>query len=371
MASTQLSDFSAALSLMYRRRLTTQINSLVVLLFLLPVLPGEGKACYWTAEFSGASDAAASAEGVARSSSDADDEIEVGATLAWAQYDKTASVTDLAQFAAGSNFNPESVGAFGADLLGGKVQRQIRRLALGMGSDLYSGNPGASPVELAGAALAIDSSGTFAGIDPTTYSEWAAAENSIATANLSFQAVRENLITPVYDACGEIPEFLTCPSDVFDKLKALFNDNELHVEREVVLARGGGLMGNEPRTVKLRAGMDCIFIDGIPVIRDRHCTASTIYAWNTNYVAVRQLSPMWSILQQGTQAIQEVFRRLADDPKLVLPREQLEGMAARNNGIMPYVKLLGDRGLSTEAVVAAHAQVEYLRRNGLGKLTLT
>lgn len=371
MASTSLSDVSAALSLIYGSRLQTQINSVVTLPFLLPVLPGEGKSLNWTAEFSGAADAVASAEGVARSSADADAETEVPATLAWAQYDKVASVTGLAQAAAGSNFNPESIGSQGRDLLLGRVGRQNRRIAFGVARDLYSGNPGATPTEIAGAELAIDSSGIFASIDPGTYTEWVSAENSEPLANLSFQVVREKLLTPIYDACGEVPEFMTAPSDIFDKLKGLYNDNELHV-REFMVGRGGGADGMAPRVVKLSAGMDAIQIDGVPVVRDRFCTASTIYGWNTNYVSLRQLPSMASALQSGgADAIQEFFRRISGNAHLVLPREELEGMAARGSGVMPHLRILGDRGDSSEVMVLCYLQAEWERRNAFGKLLLT
>lgn len=371
MASTKLTDVSAALSLLYRRSMTSQINSVAVLPFLLPVLPGEGKALYWTVEFSGASNASASAEGVARDSSDADDEAEVPATLSWAQYDKTASVTGLAQAAAGSNYNPQSIGAEGQDLLLGRVRRQHRRVALGMAADLYAGDPTASPVELAGAATAIDSSGTFAGINPGTYSEWVSTENSIALASISFQQIRENLYTPIYDACGESPDFVTCPSNIYDAVKALFSDYEKFVRDEITLYRGGGPDGMEARTVKLAAGVDCFMVEGIPWIRDRHATANTAYAWNSNYVAIRQLDPLASILNQGAQGVLDFFRRITDNPNLVLPREDLEGMAAAYPGISTHIRVLGDRGDSTEAMILAYAQVEWLRRNAFGKLVFT
>lgn len=372
MAVTVLSDISAALSLVLRPKLQTQINSVAVLPYLLPVVRGEGKSLNWTAEFTGAANAAASAEGVARSSSDADAEIEVGATLPWAQYDKVSSVSDLAQAAAGSNFNPESIGAIGRDLLLGRVGAQARRIALGIASDMYAGDPGATPPELAGAALAIDSSGTFAGIAPGTYAEWAAVEDTGPLAALSFSVIRQ-FFTDIYDACGFMPEFVTVPSNVFNAVRDLYSDYEAHVMREITLSRGGGANGDEPRTVKLAAGMRAIEVDQIPFVLDKWATANTAYAWNTDFVAIHQLDPLQSILDAGPngEGIQELFRRLADNPNITLPREQIEGMMARGQGLRPHVKLLGDRGLSKEAVTAVFAQLEWKRRNAFGKYLFT
>lgn len=370
MAITVQADLSAALSLHFRPKLQTQINSVAVLPYLLPVVTGAGKVCAWTCEFSGAADAAASAEGVARSSSDADDEIEVPATLSWAQYDKTSSVSDLAMASTASNTNPGSVRTVGGDLLMGRLQGQVRRVGLGIAGDLYAGNPGASPAELAGAALAIDSSGTFAGIDPTTYTEWVATESTAALASISFAKIRA-WFTAIYDACGEMPEFVTCPSNVYNAVRDLYNNFDAHIVREMMLARGGGADGSEARLVKLHAGMRSVEVDQVPFVLDRHATANTMYAWNTAHVEIHQLDPHASVLEGGEEAIQELFRRLAGDASLVLPREEIEGMLARGPGLTPSIKMLGNRGLSKEAVVYLFAQLQWKRRNAFGKYTWT
>lgn len=373
MSMTVLSDISAALSLYLRPKLETQINSVAVLPYLLPVVRGQGQNAAWTVEFSGASNAVASAEGVARSSSDADSEIEVAATLPWAQYDKVASVSDLSQAAAGSNINPESIGAMGRDLLLGRAANQVRRVALGIARDLYAGNPAATPPQLAGAATAIASSGALAGITPGSnpgqYPEWVSVVDDWEWQEMSFQKIRE-FITKIYDASGHLPEFITCGSTVFNAVRALYTDYEAHVVREISTARGGGSDSQDPRVVKLGAGMRAIEVDQVPFVLDRHATADTAYAWNTQFVEIQQLDPLQSVLDQGEQGIQDLFRRLAGNGRVQLPREQVEGMLARGPGLRPSIKILGDRGLSKEAVVHLWAQVVYKRRNALGKFSM-
>lgn len=371
MAQTKLTDFAAALSLLFRNQLTTQINSVAVLPYLLPKMPGEGKAVFETAEFSGASDAVASAEGVARDSSDADDEAEVPINLNWAQYDKTVSVTGLAQAASGSNFNPESIGSRGQDLLLGRAMRQTRRVALGIARDSYAGDETTTPIELAGAARAIDSSGIFESIDPSTFPEWAAAENTDSLTGVSLSIIRKKLFTPIYDASGELPEFCTCPSNVFDILRDLFNDNQFRNVERIEVIRGGGPRGLDPRTIKLSAGMDAFLIDNIPFVRDRQATANTIYGWNTNYVEFQQLDPLASMLQRFGGSALEMMRQITDNPHMTLPREMLEGMEARTNGLSPHFRVLGDRGDSTELMVIVYAQLVWRRRNTFGKLILS
>lgn len=363
MATTDLAAVSAALSLVYPNRIVSQINRKTVLPHLLEVKMGAGKGVYGTAKFTGATNAAASAEGVQRSATDADQELKVPWSLAWSQYDKTASVTDLAKNANASNLNPQSSGAIGGDLLQGEVSDMGTRLMMGAASDMYAGDPGASPVELAGAALAIDSSGTFAGINPGTYTEWASVEATSPLAALTLEQIRTDLITPIYDACSEVPDFMTCPSNVFDVIRGLFDDREKAV-REITTARG---------TIKLRAGVQAIELDGIPVVRDPFCTANTLYAWNSNYVHVEQLLPPELAALFGAdrprEAIVDYLQMVFDDPRLVIPDADLDGMMARASTLMPCVKVLGPRGLTTEAVVYLHAQMHWSKRNAHGKCT--
>lgn len=372
MASTLLPDVSAALSLVYGKQLATQINSAVPLLYLLPVKRGAGQNLNWTCEFSGAADATASAEGVARSNTDADDEQEVPASFQWAQYDKTSSVSDKAQAAAGTNMNPDSIRGGGGDLLLGRLAGQVRRLARGIARDLYAGDPAASPTQLAGAALAIDSAGTFASINPVTFTEWVSVETTQTLASVSFDSLR-SFFTAIYDASGYYPEFCTCPSNVFNAIRALYSNFEAFVVNEVSLARGGGAEGEMPRVVKLLAGMRAVQVDQIPIVLDKFATTNTLYAWNTNYVSLYELpfDPVRSVLARGPEGVEELFRRIKQDNLLVLPREAVEGMVARGPGITPFVKVLGDRGLSSEAILAWFGQVAWQRRNCFGKIVFT
>lgn len=363
-----LSDFSSALSLIMRPQLTRQFNSVCVLPHLLPIVPGEGKSVNWTVQFTGAANAVASVEGVARSSADADDEAEVPATLPWSQYDKVSSVSDLAQAATGTNFNPESVSAIGRDLLLGKVVEQSFRMARGLAIDMYAGNETATPPQIAGAARMIDSSGIVAGINPATFTEWSSTETAASLAGVSFETIT-TFATDIYTASGKMPEFYTAPPPVWNKLKSLFTQFEANVRAvsEINLARGGGSVGNEARSVRLSAGMRAFDIEGIPVVLDRDCTASTLYAWNTEDVEIQQLDPLQSILEGGAAAINELFSRLAGT-RVQLPTAQIEGMMARSAGLRPHVNMLGKRGMSQEAIVAVFAQVRYRRRNTFGKI---
>jgi hypothetical protein len=169
-----------------------------------------------------------------------------------------------------------------------------------------------------------------------------------------------------------MPECCTAPANVFNAIRDLYNDYDAHVVREFEVARGGGDDGRSNRVIKMRAGMRCVEVDQVPIVLDTRATANTLYAWNTNYVEIHQLDPVASMLGDDPKTgVLEMFRRLADDAKVVLPREQIEGLAARHAGIQPHIKLLGSRGMSDEAVVGAFGQVMWLRRNAFGKYPWT
>lgn len=365
MAATTLADVSAALSLVYPPDITNQINRKTVLPHLIPVKPGSGKGVYGTAKFTGATNAAASAEGVQRSATDADQEVKVPYSQSWSQYEKTASVTDLSAAGVATNLNNGSAGAINGDLMAGECGDMAQRVMMGVAGDLFAGDPGATPVEIAGLALAIDSSGTFQTIAPGTYTEWASVENTFPLADITQTKIEDELLTPIYDACNEKPDLMVTTSAIFSKIKALFTGRDITL-REITTARG---------TVKLMSGIDAIEVAGVPLVKDPYCTTGVLYAVNTNYVSIEQLlpAPLQAIfgVDRPREALVEFLRMVHDDPRLVIPDKDLDGMMARATTLMPCIKLLGARGLSTEAMVYLFAQTHWSKRNAHGKLVLT
>src|SRR5690606_12800394 len=139
-------------------------------------------------------------------------------------------------------------------------------------------------------------------------------------ADLSQELIEDELLGPVWDACSEQPDLLTAPSNIFSKIKQLYGDR-VQAVREIQTARG---------VIKLQAGVQAIEIAGIPVVRDPQATANTLHALTTNYVWLEQLLPPELAQLFGAdrprEAVVDYLRMLMDDPKLVIPDPDLDGI---------------------------------------------
>lgn len=367
-----LADITSALTLLYSKPCVNNIRRGSVLLSLLPMLMSTDKAPSGTAKFSGASNPTGTAEGTRRAYSDATHEIEVPFSGAWAMYDGVISVSDRAQAVTQGNPTPQSVAAPGGSLIRGRIMDKYDRIILGVGAHLYSGS-GANKVT--GLATAIDGTGTYEGIDPATYTEWVSAENSIATADLSFEAIGTHLIDAIMALCNEKPTLLVTTPTVHRLIKGLYGSTTVPYVREMEIPGGnaGDGRASRDRVIKLSAGADVIDFEGTPIVKDVACTANTIYGVNTRYMYMEQLQyqrdPMFD---QGR--MEAALRAVLDSPTLALGPNLIEEIRAllRNpTGLVPYFKELGATGASDELLIYTDVQLMCSRRNAHGKLTLT
>lgn len=354
-----LSDFSDALSLIYQDDLIGQSRRDIVLLNLLAVKPGRNKTCTFRAKYDSRSAGGAYAEGAdMHETNDYDSNARRIGSLSWAEYRTGAKVTGLAQAVHGASGGD---GGGGSDLMDEEITDAIDKLALLLGAACYAGNHLASPVQLAGAALAIDASDdNFAGIDTGDNTWWASSEQTLATASLSISKLRTLLHRPVKDATGKDPEFVTCPGAIIDTLKDLLGTKADTIQEVRTNARG---------TVDIYAatGARAISVDGVPYVEDRHCTANTLYAWNSDSVCMRQI-PAFKSRQDPNAIVQAVKMLTGVDVDV---QEVEARLRARKGVLMPTIQFLSQTGDAVKAMVKAYCQLEWSRRNAFGKLTLT
>lgn len=356
MATLSLSAISVAMSILLMDGLTKQFRQDIPLLHLLNIKTGAGKALFWNPKFDARSAGGAYAEGADMSDSDYDSHTRVQATLAWAAYRAGAKVSGLAEAVSASGGY-----AGGASVFQEELEDAIDKVATDLGTDLYGGDPTAAPTELAGAATAIDSSGTFASIDPTSYTGWAAGENAIATADLSIQNIREKLFRPVKDATGRRPDFVTLAGDIYDSVAALFDDKA--EVREISVG------GNTVDIVQSFGGQG-FYVDGVPFIEDRFATASTMYAWSSRFVEIVQL-PAVKPNVDAAEVVAAIKQLTGVDVQVADVEARIRSMRENPGALIPFVEMLSQTGDAYKAQVKVYVQLKWKRRNAFSKLILT
>lgn len=356
MATTNLSAISAALSLIFNDPITDQFRRDCPILAMLPIKAGSGKNLAWSVKLQARNTAGAYSEGADMEDGDFSNHNRVGATLNWGQYREGVKISGLSQAAAASL--PGSHNAGEASLWNEEMGDAIDALAASLAGDVYGGDPAASPTELAGAAIAVDSDTgvTFAGINPATYGDWVGNEDTIALSAISVENLRTKLHRPIKDATGRNPDVVTVPGNVFDKIVGLADSQTTDVIRVV---------GNEIRVADL--GARAVFIDGVPYIEDRHCTANTAYAWSMRHVTLEQLPAA----MPSAREVQVALKNLTG---VEVPMADVENglRQLREPGVLtPTVEMLGQTGDSYKAQIKVYAQMKWRRRNAFGKLVFT
>lgn len=274
-------NLSAALSQLYAPKAIRAFNRRSILAAELPKVDGKGKNCAWELFFSGAS-AASYTDGADVSTYDVD--VPVAATLSWSLYRSSFSISGLAQAAA------QSSGGSAEELLSlieTSADNSLMKLTSTINAGLFAGT--GSGTTLTGLATALAASGTYAGVSRSTYTEWAAnvSSNGAVTRSLT-KGLLDSLEGTIYDACGESPNLIIMPTAMATKYESLFDSQTkviLTPGNDLSPMQGGGAHGNNVPM----SGFTGFTYKGIPVYRDRDCTASTVYMLNTNYMAIESL----------------------------------------------------------------------------------
>ena len=337
-AHATLSAISNALSQNYEAEIVRQINREASTLRFLPKIMGEGKNCAWDTELDGAA-AATYADGADVADGDFGVDDNLPATLAWGLYRAPFRATGLAIAAAGSSRTPETL----RNLFEEKMFGSVSKLGSVINTALFTGTGSNSILGLLAANGALDSAGTYATIDRAAQTSWQG--NKLAnggtpraiTIDLLRQVVR-NILTK----SGGYPDIMVCDPLTFDKIAALYDTNRRWVDT-VNTAAG---------EIKLRGGERGLDFDGIPIMRDKDCTAGNLVAVNTNHVQVRFLPTFPSQTAAGANGTYEI----KDD-------------AGRVSGLPARIEMLGKTGDTEKAYAKVYCQLVNKRPNASAWLT--
>ena len=274
MGDVNFAGIADALATIFEEQITSSINRATVLMQLLSTGPGEGKQLQWNARF-GTAVGGARAEGADVAAFNNDNKIP--ATLLYGTYDDAFAMTGKAIAAALNARNPEEL----EDLFQDEMGDCIERLAKGVNQDIFVGTGATDNIMgLFGTSGPLDTTGTYANIDRSTYAQWASNElsNGGTPRALTFALMRQAL-DDIYTASGESTDLIVTTPSLYTAFGNLFGDNRRY-QQEVTI-RG--------RRITLSGGYNALEFDGIPVVRDVDCPSGKMAFLSTRTIKVCQM----------------------------------------------------------------------------------
>lgn len=147
------------------------------------------------------------------------------------------------------------------DFVRSKVQAAEMTIADSIGTAMF--NLGTDTKAIVGLRLAVDSAGTYGGINRSSYSWWSAQEDSTST------VLTMPLLQGAYGDCtvgNDKPTVAVTTQDLYDAYNNLLTPLQRFQDEDTA-----------------KGGFTNVMFNGIPVIVDSHCTASHWFFLNEKY----------------------------------------------------------------------------------------
>lgn len=221
MAIFSYADLSATMPQLYRD-LVPQVQRKTVLLRLIPIKqPVDPKGPAWDVSFSGQAAGAVNLDGGNFLTATADPK--VAARLDWASYSAPVKVTDRARMVGAAH--PAGY-QWLARMIDQNVAEATQALTKLLNQHLYSGT--GSSNQLTSLSLAVLTSGTYANIAASSYSEWAASRgvgNSGTPQNWTLAQIKSDTSTIASDAGNPFgrPDWLIVTPTQFNTIENAFD----------------------------------------------------------------------------------------------------------------------------------------------------
>lgn len=341
MAAEVLSGISSALAQTYAPELTRAWNREARVAKRLQLKMGGGQGggqnVAWDVEFSGAG-AASFAEGSDVGGGELLTDKPVPAVLSWGMYRSAFQLSNLEINAAAANIASASMLE---DIVGERFIGSITKILSLMNADIFTGTgvDGSGNPNIVGLNTALAATGTYAGINKATYSEWAgnvSANSGIArslTTNLLASAEQLGFV-----ASSVTPDELWTSAGVHTKYENLFESQKRIVADSRGVADYRGSMES----------FDGLFWRGRQVQRDRNCPTNTLYMLNFDYIDLRVLP--WAASADGISVVERTA-----------PSSNGDRMEATQ--VPFHVYPLGRTGSGVKFVVEIYAQLRVKRTN--------
>ncbi len=173
----------------------------------------------------------------------------------WKQAQVPISITRIDEL---KNSGPEAKINFVKE----KVQAAEMTLKQSIGDAVY--NDGTTANQIVGLRLAVDSTGTYGGIDRSSYS-WAAAQEDGTTATLSIAALQSSWGSASIDA--DTPTISVATQTIYNKYYGLLQPQQRFMDSE--MAKGG---------------FTSLMFNGKPFVVDHKVPANHVFMLNENYL---------------------------------------------------------------------------------------
>lgn len=195
------------------------------------------------------------------------------------------------------------------ELVAYKVEESTQELADQLGDMIYSDGTGNSGKDLDGFQSAIKTSGSYGGLDYSTYTTLQATVDS--STNLA--ALDLSKLDAMYAAItsgNNVPTHIFTTKAIFAKLKTLLSVGTVGIGNPIVTtgqAGAGQMLPGSRQALVGNFGYTELYYNGIPVIADEKCPAGHLYMININ---------TWDLLVQSMPA-SEGYSEIAFNPSVI------------------------------------------------------
>lgn len=366
MAAFTLAILTSALTAVVAPMLNDQVNRSSVFLSLLDKEDAFGPNATWPVK-GGSNSATVWADADTVDASAGTPDTPLNAVTQWAIYGDRVQVGDLAQAVAESIPAGHAAQAFqgkGALLLS-HVKDACEKVAEKLNQHSYSatGTSGGKNT-VVGLATLAKATGSYAGIDPTTYTWWKAIEqaNGAVARNITKELVQtffNTFIEKTNGGPGRKPDYAITTPALWLKLKQdIEADSGVQVNVSTEVPASGG-------KITIPAGCTAFLLDGTWVIQDPDCTAGTMYAWCRDALVLKTLPAVTT--EDSAAQLQAVVKQITGS-EVDMAALGAPASAMGRGTIKPHVKKLGATGLSTNLFVGCYVSLACKRRNAVGQL---
>jgi hypothetical protein len=257
------------------REIADQTSRLAPLLARIKIVQGGGINCAWVNQFSNKSFYIPTTDGYAIQAAEYDSDTKVISTLNWFAGRQSFELTSTAQETSASTMS-------GASALKNLFQHELKGACAVIGAKMNLGlsvGTGASRT-LTGLTSAIIASGTYAGVDVGTYTEFAGVVDANGgTPRALTAALMSTTLKNIRVKNGTTPKLIRMHPDMLNKYVSLFTSIRV--------------VNDSSSPFDLSVDPKALCFQGIPVLEDRDCANTEVQFLDPDSMELQVVPPMY------------------------------------------------------------------------------